>query len=164
MIVAQKHTKDELFSILANIPDPEIPVLSINEMGILKDIIIQDNSCEIIITPTYSGCPAMGVIEEDIKKILFEYGILNVKVKLVLSPAWTTDWMTDEAKEKLRVYGIAPPLHSSCSNFFAEKQSISCPKCGSQNTLMVSHFGSTACKAMYKCNNCEEPFEYFKCH
>jgi ring-1,2-phenylacetyl-CoA epoxidase subunit PaaD len=156
------HTKDEVFDILSEIPDPEIPVVSIREIGMLRDVNFTDAGCEVILTPTYTGCPAMGIIEADIKALLNSRGIEPVLVKMVYTPAWTTDWMSDEAKEKMRRYGIAPPQHS-CGKDFDESHVI-CPHCNSENTQVVSRFGATACKALYKCNDCKEPFEYFKCH
>lgn len=158
------HTKEDIFRILSVIPDPEIPVVSIYEMGMLRDVLTSDKGYEIILTPTYTGCPAMGIIEQDIKMTLKENGVFPVSVKLVYDPAWTTDWMSDEAKEKLRVYGIAPPLHSSCNQDVFTNNIIKCPRCGSENTALLSRFGSTACKSLYRCNSCKEPFEYFKCH
>ena len=150
--------------ILSVIPDPEIPVVSISEMGMLRDVLINDKGYEIIITPTYSGCPAMGMIEMDIKATLERSGVFPITVKLVQDPAWTTDWMSDAAREKLSKYGIAPPLHSSCiADEFAHNV-IQCPRCKSPDTVLLSRFGSTACKSLYKCNSCKEPFEYFKCH
>lgn len=145
-------TKNIILSYLKEIPDPEIPVLSIVDLGIIRDIIIQEYSVEVKITSTYSGCPAMKMIEEEIVAKLKEKGIEKVKVNTVLSPAWTTDWMSDEAKEKLRKYGIAPP-----------QKNIFCPRCSSQHAELISQFGSTACKALYRCKDCKEPFDYFKC-
>ena len=157
-------SKVDVFQILSVIPDPEIPVVNIQEMGMLRDVLITENGYEVILTPTYSGCPAMGLIEQDIKMTLDAAGVKPAKVKLVLDPAWTTDWMTDQAKEKLRVYGIAPPLHSSCNHSTFGHNTITCPRCGSDDTAAISRFGATACKSLYKCNSCKEPFEYFKCH
>jgi len=159
------HTKEEIFNILSEIPDPEIPVINIFDLGILRDIILDDMICTVLITPTYSGCPAMKVIEDDIKIKLNEIGISNIKVELVYSPAWTTDWLNDSAKEKLRIYGIAPPNHSSIDKglLMGKVRELNCPQCGSLNTNIISQFGSTACKALYRCNNCLEPFDYFKC-
>lgn len=159
------HTKEQLFSFLSEIADPEIPVINIIELGIVRDVKWDGIFCSIIITPTYSGCPAMKVIEEDIKVKLNEIGIKNIKVELVYSPAWTTDWINDTAKEKLRAYGIAPPLHSSFDKgvLMGKKQELKCPQCSSKNTEMISQFGSTACKALYRCMDCKEPFDYFKC-
>lgn len=148
---------------LSAICDPEIPVLSIQEIGMLRDVLITETGYEVILTPTYTGCPAMGIIEDDIERLLAEKGIGPVSVKQVYAPAWTTDWMSETAKEKMRQYGIAPPEHSSCSHLFSASV-VKCPKCGSGETELISRFGSTACKALYKCNRCKEPFEYFKCH
>ncbi len=165
MVTSNLHTKEDILRVLSDICDPEIPVVSIQEMGILRDVIIDDNRCEVIITPTYTGCPAMGIIEDDIVASIKRMGINQVMVNTVYSPAWTTDWMSDETKEKLRKFGIAAPLHSSCINWFQPNNvSVNCPKCNSANTQMVSQFGSTACKALYKCKDCQEPFDYFKCH
>lgn len=160
-----KITKEQIFKLLSEIPDPEIPVINIIELGILRDVKYDDGLCTVVITPTYTGCPAMRVIEDDIKIKLKEIGINNVKVELVYSPAWTTDWISDEAKEKLRAYGIAPPEHSSMdkSLITGKKRNLRCPQCDSESVTMISQFGSTACKALYKCNNCKETFDYFKC-
>jgi ring-1,2-phenylacetyl-CoA epoxidase subunit PaaD len=158
------HTKQEVLDYLSVIADPEIPVVTIQEMGMLQDVIISDNGYEVILTPTYTGCPAMSIIEADIKALLLEKGIAPVKVTMVYSPAWTTDWMNDTAKEKMRQYGIAPPMHSSCGSMFLAEQHVHCPHCDSADTNLISRFGATACKALYKCNTCKEPFEYFKCH
>jgi ring-1,2-phenylacetyl-CoA epoxidase subunit PaaD len=163
-MVNTQYTKEEILSLLSVIPDPEIPVVNIREMGMLRDVVINEDTYEIIITPTYSGCPAMGMIEHDIKELLIEKGVRNSKITLVYSPAWTTDWMDETAKEKMRNYGIAPPLHSSCSNLFGAEKHLKCPHCGATDTELISQFGSTACKALYRCTTCKEPFEYFKCH
>ncbi len=154
-----------IFKLLSEIPDPEIPVINIIELGILRDVILTDDLCTIVITPTYSGCPAMRVIEDDIRTKLKEIGIVNVKVDLVYTPAWTTDWISDEAKEKLRAYGIAPPDHSSIDKqvLLGKSRDLKCPLCGSKDTEMISQFGSTACKALFRCKECKEPFDYFKC-
>jgi ring-1,2-phenylacetyl-CoA epoxidase subunit PaaD len=158
------HTKEGILKLLSVIADPEIPVVSIQEMGMLRDVVVSDEVVEIIITPTYSGCPAMGIIEQDIRMTLEQNGVKPARVTLVYDPAWTTDWMSNAAKEKLRQYGIAPPLHSTCSREVFEHNMIECPRCQSYNTVLLSRFGSTACKSLYKCNDCKEPFEYFKCH
>lgn len=163
-MVIRPHTKEEIFNILSVIPDPEIPVITIEEMGMLRDVRLTDKGYEVILTPTYTGCPAMGIIEQDIKMTLNKNGVSQVIVKLVYEPAWTTDWMSDKAKDKLRLYGIAPPMHSSCSQDVFSHNIIKCPNCGSTDTVMLSRFGATACKSLYKCNDCKEPFEYFKCH
>ena len=152
-------------NILSNVTDPEIPVLSIHDLGIVRDIIEHDGYIEIVITPTYSGCPAMNMIEVNIKATLQEHGYQNVKVTTVLSPAWTTDWLTEEGKQKLKAYGIAPPIGSVDKAFLiGEEKNIECPQCGSINTEMISQFGSTACKSLFRCKDCLEPFDYFKCH
>jgi ring-1,2-phenylacetyl-CoA epoxidase subunit PaaD len=156
---------DHIYQILSEIPDPEIPVISISELGILRDVKWEGDTCIVVITPTYTGCPAMKVIEDDIKIKLHAAGIKNIKVELVYTPAWTTDWITDEAKEKLRAYGIAPPAHSSVDKglITGKVKHLKCPLCHSENVSMISQFGSTACKALYRCNDCKEPFDYFKC-
>ena len=156
---------DDVYKLLSEIPDPEIPVISIEELGILRDVKLENGLCTVVITPTYSGCPAMKVIEDDIRKVLKTAGIGKVNVELVYSPAWTTDWISDAAKEKLRAYGIAPPEHSSVDKglLMGKARHLKCPLCGSENVTMVSQFGSTACKALYRCNDCKEPFDYFKC-
>jgi ring-1,2-phenylacetyl-CoA epoxidase subunit PaaD len=159
--------KQQILTLLEQVPDPEVPVLSVIDLGIVRDVKINDGEIEISITPTYSGCPAMDVISMEIKMILLEQGFKKVTVTSVLSPAWTTDWMTEAGKEKLRAYGIAPPnpTQTVCDiKLFAEQEAVQCPHCQSYNTKQVSQFGSTACKALYKCNNCLEPFDYFKCH
>jgi len=147
------------------IPDPEIPVITIEELGILKHIEIIDNVLEVTITPTYTGCPAMQHIEKDIQAIALK-NALQSKIITVLSPAWTTDWITEKAKEKLRVYGIAPPEKTSVNKAILlgkAERIVKCPQCGSSYTEMINQFGSTACKALYKCKQCLEPFDYFKC-
>ena len=161
----QRLSKEKILQLLSEIPDPEIPVINISELGILRDVKLTNDLCTVVITPTYSGCPAMKVIEDDIVAKLKEAGIKNIKVELVYSPAWTTDWITDVAKEKLRAYGIAPPDHSSVDKqvLLGKSRELKCPLCGSKNTEMISQFGSTACKALYRCVDCKEPFDYFKC-
>jgi ring-1,2-phenylacetyl-CoA epoxidase subunit PaaD len=154
------------WQILEAIPDPEIPVVSIRELGILREINERDGELEVVITPTYSGCPAMGQIEDDVRAALAAHQ-LNAKVVTRLSPAWTTDWIGEEAKDKLRSFGISPPHATGPSNVVrfaraAAGPSVPCPHCGSHNTTETSHFGSTACKALYKCLDCLEPFDYFK--
>ncbi|TAL62711.1 MAG: phenylacetate-CoA oxygenase subunit PaaJ [Bacteroidetes bacterium] len=158
-------SKEQITSLLSAIPDPEIPVINIKELGVLRDVVVNGNEVEIIITPTYSGCPAMKQIEDDIISSLERNGIENVKVKMVYHPAWTTDWITDEAKEKLRKYGIAPPEKTTADKgaLMGKKRALECPRCGSKNTVMISQFGSTACKALFQCSDCKEPFDYFKC-
>lgn len=153
----------QIESLISSIPDPEIPVISIMELGILRSVEMKGDVCVVTITPTYTGCPAMGMIESQIKEILNANGIDKLKVELTYTPAWTTDWMSNEAKEKLRKYGIAPPSHSSCFTNFANVK-VACPRCNSHHTVLISRFGSTACKSLYKCEDCKEPFDHFKCH
>jgi len=150
---------------LRKVKDPEIPVVDVLEMGIVRDIYFEDNQLVVTITPTYSGCPAMKEIETDIAKQLLADGFQNVRVATVLTPPWTTDWITPEARQKLLDYGIAPPQESSLdkSTLFGKERNIVCPQCKSANTEMISQFGSTACKALHKCLDCLEPFDYFKC-
>jgi ring-1,2-phenylacetyl-CoA epoxidase subunit PaaD len=151
---------------LSEIPDPEIPVITIIELGVIRDIdILDDSTISLKITPTYSGCPAMKQIEDDVRKKLSENGFTNITINTIFSPPWTTDWITTEAKEKLRKYGIAPPEHSTEDKSWltGKTKSIACPRCKSQNTKLISQFGSTACKALYQCQDCLEPFDYFKC-
>lgn len=160
-------TKDHIYEILDQVSDPEIPVLTVRDLGVIRDVIIHaEGKIEVIITPTYSGCPAMNTIEINIKAALQEAGLDPVVVTTVLSPAWTTDWLSEEGRRKLKEYGIAPPQEKSFDKnaLFAEEKDIECPRCGSTDTRMVSQFGSTACKAMYQCKDCLEPFDYFKCH
>lgn len=155
---------NQIWKYLEEVSDPEIPVLTINDLGIVRNVSIEGDLCKVTITPTYSGCPAMKRIEDDIVEKLNEKGIENVEVDLVLSPAWTTDWITENGRQKLLEYGIAPPQDEvDKSVLFAEPTNVPCPKCGSSNTRMVSQFGSTACKAHYQCNDCMEPYDYFKC-
>jgi ring-1,2-phenylacetyl-CoA epoxidase subunit PaaD len=172
MTGSQQHidpsvTVQTIRSILETVTDPEIPVLTIIDLGVLRDVKLKDNEIEVVITPTYSGCPAMDVIRQQIRMTLLEHGFRNVVVTTVIAPAWTTDWMTEAGRQKLKAYGIAPPnpKQQVCdTKLFAELEAIQCPHCSSYNTRRVSEFGSTACKAMYQCNACQEPFEYFKCH
>jgi ring-1,2-phenylacetyl-CoA epoxidase subunit PaaD len=159
-----KPSLEKISKLIASIPDPEIPVITIEELGILRSVEMNNEELIITITPTYSGCPAMKTIEDEIKSVLKEEGIANAQVKTVYSPAWTTDWMTDEAKEKLEKYGISPPGKLSKLYSIAGDRAVACPRCGSTEVTMVSMFGSTACKALYKCNKCLEPFDQFKCH
>jgi ring-1,2-phenylacetyl-CoA epoxidase subunit PaaD len=177
---------EQIWQLLERVPDPEIPVVSIRELGILRDVrSLGDGRIEVVITPTYSGCPAMGQIEDDVKTALQSAGI-QATVVTQLAPAWTTDWMTESAKTKLRDYGIAPPLGNAAQHAVASQanqnapnsvaacanihwadspiylKNVPCPRCHSTNTTETSHFASTACKALYKCLDCLEPFDYFK--
>lgn len=159
-------TTEEIWQILEEVTDPEIPVLTVADLGIIRDVKIhEDETVEVVITPTYSGCPAMNVIEINIKAALQEKGFDKVKVTTVLSPAWTTDWLTESGKRKLKEYGIAPPQGSVDKGaLFGKEKDIECPHCNSTNTEMISQFGSTPCKSLYRCKDCLEPFDYFKCH
>ena len=146
----------QVYEWLANVPDPEIPVLSILDLGIVRNVTVDDKKDKVTVTltPTYSGCPATEVIETSVVLALRERGVEEIKIERVLAPPWTTDWITDDGREKLRNYGIAPP---------SRQNDIACPQCKSSNTQRISEFGSTACKASWRCLDCLEPFEYFKC-
>jgi ring-1,2-phenylacetyl-CoA epoxidase subunit PaaD len=148
----------------AQVVDPEIPVLTIADLGVLRDVTVTDGAVEVAITPTYSGCPAMNMIALEIELALEREGIRNPKVRTVLSPAWTTDWMSEEGRQKLKQYGIAPPQAGSGRRALFSEQEVACPQCGSVNTEVLSEFGSTSCKALWRCKACREPFDYFKCH
>ena len=149
----------------AAVPDPEVPVVTVADLGILREIRIEaDGTPVALVTPTYSGCPATKTIEEDVLAAMLNAGLANARVQTVLSPAWTTDWLTQEGREKLRAYGIAPPQQGTRSKRALFGQDlVPCPHCGSKQTERVSEFGSTPCKALYRCNDCREPFDYFKC-
>jgi len=159
------YTEQEIWQLLEQVSDPEVPVLSVIDLGIVRKIEIIENKVFIDITPTYTGCPAMSAIEMGIKFLMIEKGI-ECKINLVLSPAWTTAWMSEKGKAKLKAYGIAPPQYEIEENdeLFSTPKGIICPRCESINTLLVSQFGSTACKSLFKCLDCLEPFDYFKCH
>ena len=151
-------------AILASVSDPEIPVLSILDMGVVRSVQRDGDRVLVKITPTYSGCPAMDVIADDIKAAFRAQG-LEAQVDLVLAPAWTTDWITPEGRRALEQYGIAAPLEpdADIDALLGNKKLVKCPRCGSHNTRLVSQFGSTACKALFQCQDCQEPFDYFKC-
>ena len=157
-------TEQEIWKLLEQVHDPEIPVLSVIDLGIIRDVKLNNEEIEVFITPTYSGCPAMDVISMNIKMALLKEGLNKIKITQQLSPAWTTDWMTNEGKEKLKSYGIAPPAAKTFDKNYLENLVIECPLCYSTNTRLISQFGSTSCKALYQCNDCLEPFDYFKCH
>jgi ring-1,2-phenylacetyl-CoA epoxidase subunit PaaD len=148
----------------ASVVDPEIPVLTIADLGVLRDVALNGDQVEVAITPTYSGCPAMNMIALEIELALERAGIRGARVRTVLSPAWTTDWMSDEGRRKLRDYGIAPPQAASSRRALFGEQAVACPQCGSGETELLSEFGSTSCKALWRCKACREPFDYFKCH
>lgn len=170
------ETEQRVWEILATIPDPEVPVLSIVDLGVIRYVEIgsapvaqvpQNPIITIAYTPTYTGCPAMDAMKMHMQMALREQGFTGVQFRQVLSPAWTTEWMSEEGKQKLKAYGIAPPQYKQavCTpDAFQQEEAIPCPLCHSYNTRMVSQFGSTACKALYQCNDCKEPFDYFKCH
>lgn len=161
--VPDTDLRERAWAAAASVCDPEIPVLGIADLGVLRDIKIENGAVEAFITPTYSGCPAMNMIALEIEVALENAGFAKPKVTTVLSPAWTTDWMTDEGKAKLKAYGIAPPAAKSGRRALFGEQSVTCPHCGSSDTALISEFGSTACKALWRCKACAEPFDYFKC-
>ena len=158
---------EKIWSILETVTDPEVPVLTITDLGIVRGVKINDDQVEVIITPTYTGCPAMDMIAMNIRLALIENGFQNIKITSVLSPVWTTDWMSEAGRQKLKEYGIAPPnpRQQVCNNdLFAQDEAVQCPLCNSYHTHRISEFGSTACKSLYQCDDCREPFDYFKCH
>lgn len=163
-VVKGVHIDEVLYPILQEVSDPEIPVLSILDMGVVRSAELNGKHVYVKITPTYSGCPAMDVIGDDIKRALLNNGY-TAEVELILSPAWTTDWITPRGRKALEDYGIAAPLEAEADKdvLLHGKRLVKCPQCGSTNTHMVSQFGSTACKAQFQCNDCYEPFDYFKC-
>ncbi|WP_439629092.1 1,2-phenylacetyl-CoA epoxidase subunit PaaD [Shinella sp.] len=170
---ALRPSIDEVWHWLAEVPDPEIPVISLTDLGIIRNVAWRDDTLVVTVTPTYSGCPATTIINLDIETALAEKGLSKVKLERQLSPAWTTDWISAEGREKLRDYGIAPPIDGTAADGVLMKRvdrlsgrsnlTIACPRCGSANTEKISQFGSTPCKASYRCTDCLEPFDYFKC-
>ena len=159
-------TKDKIWKLLEEIPDPEIPVLTIHDLGIVRKIDEINNEIIVTITPTYSGCPAMNQFEADILTTLNKQGYDKVSIVTTYDPPWTTDWLSEEAKKKLQDYGIAPPEQKTTDKnalLVDDRKSVTCPQCKSTNSKMISQFGSTACKSLYQCNDCMEPFDYFKC-
>jgi len=148
----------------ASVVDPEIPVLTIADLGVLREVSVSDGHVEVAITPTYSGCPAMNMIALEIELALEREGFSKPRVRTVLSPAWTTDWMSEDGRRKLKEYGIAPPIASHSRRALFGVQEVPCPQCGSNDTELLSEFGSTSCKALWRCRSCREPFDYFKCH
>jgi ring-1,2-phenylacetyl-CoA epoxidase subunit PaaD len=163
-VTTQAGLEQRVWQLLEEVKDPEIPVLSVVDLGIARDVRVHDGRVEVVITPTYSGCPAMDTIRHDIELALASEG-LEAQVTTQLAPAWTTDWLSDSGREKLVAYGIAPPAHASHDKraLLGERAAIACPRCGSDHTERLSEFGSTACKALYRCRDCLEPFDYFKC-
>jgi ring-1,2-phenylacetyl-CoA epoxidase subunit PaaD len=159
-MVTTTSIENNIFQILTEVTDPEIPVLTIEDLGVLRKVEVKDNKVFVTITPTYTGCPAMDMIRVNILAALENAGYLNVEIETVLSPAWTTDWISKEGREKLEAYGIAPPQ----PHLKGIKEGVPCPLCKSTHTVVISAFGSTPCKALYRCEECKEPFDYFKCH
>ncbi|MBT9484027.1 1,2-phenylacetyl-CoA epoxidase subunit PaaD [Sediminibacterium sp.] len=152
-----------IWKILETVKDPEVPVLSVVDLGVIRAVALEEQRVTVTITPTYTGCPAMDMISMHIKMALNTAGY-QTTIQTVLSPAWTTDWMTENGKQQLKAYGIAPPMGKSFDQSYLDNLIVPCPQCNSTHTVLVSQFGSTACKALYKCEECKEPFDYFKCH
>jgi ring-1,2-phenylacetyl-CoA epoxidase subunit PaaD len=161
---ADSELRARAWTAAAQVVDPEIPVLTIADLGVLRDIAVHDDTVEVTITPTYSGCPAMNMIALEIELALDRAGIRNPKITTVLSPAWTTDWMSAEGRAKLKDYGIAPPRAGGGRRALFGVEQVECPRCGSHATELLAEFGSTSCKALWRCTACREPFDYFKCH
>ena len=162
-MVDEDLNREQVLEWLSQVPDPEIPVLTITDLGIVRDVSV-NGDVVVALTPTYTGCPATEVIEQSVVSALKEHGVAEVRIDRVLSPPWTTDWISAEGRNKLREYGIAPPESGgSKRELLSGERAIACPRCSSTQTSLVSEFGSTACKASYKCDECLEPFEYFKC-
>ena len=165
MVAAAVARRDAMFALLDTVMDPEVPVLSVVELGIVRDVELAGDTVTVVVTPTYSGCPAITVIEQDILAALAAGGYPDARVRTTFSPPWTTDWMGDEAKAKLRAYGIAPPARAQIDELvplLRRAPSVACPYCGSSDTELRSEFGSTACKATLYCRACQQPFEQFK--
>jgi len=156
--------RQRAWDVAGRVVDPEIPVLTIADLGVLRDVTVDEGRIEVTITPTYSGCPAMNMITLEIELALEREGFRDSKVRTVLAPAWTTDWMSEAGRRKLREYGIAPPQAGSSRRALFGKDEVACPQCGSDDTEVLSEFGSTSCKALWRCRTCREPFDYFKCH
>ena len=155
----------ELWDLLNHVMDPEIPVLNLVDLGVVRAASLKEGVPHVTITPTYSGCPAMKIMEEEIEAVLQGAGFKTWQIETVLSPAWTTDWITDKGRKDLQNYGIAPPEQSTSDKnaLLGHPKEVSCPRCKSRDSKMLSQFGSTPCKALYQCNDCKEPFDYFKC-
>ena len=163
-VINDAELRQRAWDAAAAVVDPEIPVLTIADLGVLRDVTVNGGCVEVAITQTYSGCPAMNMIGLEIELALEREGFRKPKVHTVLSPAWTTDWMSDDGRRKLREYGIAPPLAGGSRRALFGAQQVACPQCGSEDTEVLSEFGSTSCKALWRCRSCREPFDYFKCH
>jgi ring-1,2-phenylacetyl-CoA epoxidase subunit PaaD len=170
---AHPASLEQVWTWLGDVADPEIPVISVVDLGIVRAVAFDGDACVVTITPTYSGCPAMQVIAESVQEALHARGVAKVRLVNQLSPAWTTDWMSEAGKAALKGYGIAPPaqqvidisgLHAGVKRRAGPVLTVACPNCGSRHTELTSQFGSTPCKALYKCLECREPFDYFKCH
>jgi ring-1,2-phenylacetyl-CoA epoxidase subunit PaaD len=164
MVTNPEELRQRAWDAAAGVVDPEIPALTIADLGVLRDVSITDQGIEVTITPTYMGCPAMRMIALDIELALERAGITGARVKTVLSPAWTTDWLTEEARAKLAASGIVPPPRAASRRVLFGEEHLVCPHCGSKDTERLAEFGSTACKSLYRCRTCREPFELFKCH
>jgi ring-1,2-phenylacetyl-CoA epoxidase subunit PaaD len=162
-LLDDRRLRDEAWRVASEVVDPEVPVLTIADLGVLRDVRVVDGMIEVMITPTYSGCPAMHAIALEIELALARAGLGGARVTTVLSPAWTTDWLSEEGRRKLKDYGIAPPGKAGRGALFGV-ETIACPRCGSTDTTRLAEFGSTACKALWRCESCREPFDYFKCH
>lgn len=162
MVIDKSHIEE----VLKQVTDPEIPVLTIQDLGIYQGFEVEDDKIIVKIIPTYTGCPAMDMISVNVKAAMEDAGYSNVEVKLVLTPTWSTDMISEDGKRKLKEYGIAPPVEKTTDKSYlsGERKIVPCPLCNSENTEVVSQFGSTACKALYKCLDCKEPFDYFKCY
>ena len=156
--------RQRAWDVAGRVVDPEIPVLTIADLGVLRDVTVDEGRIEVTITPTYSGCPAMNMITLEIELALEREGLRDSIVRTVLAPAWTTGWMSEAGRRKLREYGIAPPQAGSSRRALFGKDEVACPQCGSDDTEVLSEFGSTSCKALWRCRTCREPFDYFKCH
>jgi ring-1,2-phenylacetyl-CoA epoxidase subunit PaaD len=163
-VTAAERLRARAWAAAAQVVDPEIPVLGIADLGVLRAVDVAGDTVEVTITPTYSGCPAMHAIASALEAALGAAGIEKFRIKTVLAPAWTTDWLTEEGKRKLAAYGIAPPVGQATRAALFGVDAVACPRCGSARTERISAFGSTACKALYRCRDCAEPFDYFKCH
>ena len=163
MVTVAESRRDQILRWLEDVKDPEVPVLSVRELGVLRDVEVSDDGVVVVMTPTYSGCPAMHAMEAEVLSTLERHGVPNARVRTVYAPAWTTDWLSAEAKAKLSAYGIAPPgpIDDDLVQL-RRRTTVECPYCHSLNTTMRSEFGSTACKAILFCNSCHQPFELFK--
>jgi len=165
-VAAAPRSADEVLAVLAQVTDPEIPVLTIADLGVLRDVVVEGGRIVVTVTPTYSGCPAMNEIRADVRSALAAHGWHDVEVRTVLAPAWTTDWMSEDGRRKLRKFGIAPPGRGAADGpvLLQIRPRVECPQCASSDTEEVTRFGSTSCKSMWRCRSCREPFDHFKAH